>query len=119
MRKKTGGLAEEIVANYLTKCGYEILERNVVYAFGEIDLIAVDASTLVFVEVKYRKNLDFGYPHESVGASKQRKIILAAEAYVQSLPEPVPSCRFDVISLWGDLKAPQIEHITDAFLAEV
>lgn len=75
-------------------------------------------SKFVFVEVKHRRSQAFGEPYEAVTKSKQKKIILAANAYLQKFRNNIPTCRFDVVSLVGDLKNPLIEHISDAFLAE-
>ena len=112
--RKVGQEAESIAASYLSRLGYKILEKNISYKFGELDIIASDENILVFVEVKHRKNNNFGDPFEAVTKSKQHKIILAAQAYLQKYKN-IPTCRFDVISLVGDLRSPLIEHICDAF----
>lgn len=117
MTKLLGITAEEFAATYLSRKGYEILHKNLSFSFGELDLVALDKKTVVFVEVKYRRSLSFGYPFEAVGKSKQKKIILAAKAYLARF-KMVPDCRFDVISLHGDLKNPEVEHIIDAFWDE-
>jgi putative endonuclease len=117
MTRAVGGQAEDMAAHYLTKRKYKIVARNVIYPFGELDLVAKDKQTLVFIEVKYRKTLAFGSPHDAVSRTKQRKIILAAKAYLQTFDE-FPHCRFDVISLWGDLTSPKIEHMENAFFVE-
>jgi putative endonuclease len=106
--------AEEVVADWLIKRGYRILAKNVVFPFAELDIVAQIKNTLVFVEVKYRKSVEFGAPYEAVDKRKQRKIILAAEAYMQGQKNDMDS-RFDVVSLSGDLKNPQIDHIENAF----
>lgn len=117
MAQALGKRAEDAVANYLQKQGLLILERNKTYYVGEIDIVARDGETLVFVEVKYRKNMDFGAPYEAVTTSKQKKIIRAAQVYLQGYRiEPV--CRFDVISVLGDVANPRIEHLRDAFWIE-
>lgn len=116
-RRIIGLGAEKIADKYLIRQGLLIIDHNVVYPFGELDLVAKDGSVLVFVEVKYRKNITYGAPFEAVTMAKQRKIIKAAQAYLQQ-QRGNPLCRFDVISLYGDLAAPQIEHIKDAFWVE-
>lgn len=113
-----GQAAENFAAAYLQSQGYTILAQNVSYPFGELDIIARDAETLVFIEVKHRHNVGFSAPYEAVTPAKQRKIIRAAQAWLQKWPDLAPLCRFDVISLVGDLKRPTIEHLTDAFMAE-
>lgn len=117
MSNALGKQAEEAVSLFLTRRGFKIVARNVTFPFGELDLVANDGATLVFIEVKYRKSTLYGAPYEAVGRSKQKKIILAAKAYLQRL-KTEPPCRFDVISMWGDLEKPHIEHIQDAFLVE-
>lgn len=113
-----GQVAESLAVTYLQSRGYKILGQNISYRFGELDIIARDAQTLVFIEVKHRRNQLFSAPYEAVTKSKQRKIILAAQAWLQKWPGNIPLCRFDIISLVGDLKNPSIEHISDAFMAE-
>ena len=74
-KKSVGNAGESIACAYLKKIGYKILERNFRYEGGEIDIIALDKGVTVFIEVKYRSNLEFGYPADAVTQSKQRKII--------------------------------------------
>lgn len=116
--RKLGSQAEALAAAYLTKLGYKIIAQNINYRFGELDIVARDKQILVFIEVKHRRSQTYGMPYEAVTRSKQHKIILAAHAYLQKYPGKMPICRFDVVSLVGDLKNPHIEHISDAFLAE-
>lgn len=118
MAINAGLRAEEAVAAYLDKKGFRVLKRNVRYPFGELDIVAEHERTLVFVEVKYRQKLSYGSPFEAVSLSKQRKIILAAKAYLQEHHASMPACRFDVVSLSGDLNDPLIDHIADAFWDE-
>jgi putative endonuclease len=112
-----GQEAESLAAAYLAKRGYSIVAKNVRFPFGELDIIARDREILVFVEVKHRRNSVFGMPFEAVTKAKQRKIILAAHAYLKQYSLQ-PLCRFDIISLTGDLKKPLIEHMSDAFCLE-
>lgn len=118
MSLKAGKSAEESAVRYLSDQGFSIIERNVRYPFGEIDIVAKKHQILVFVEVKHRLSAHLSYPYEAVTKAKQRKLILAARAYLQKLPSPVPVCRFDVVSMVGDLANPHIEHFIDAFYAE-
>ncbi|MCA9507100.1 MAG: YraN family protein [Myxococcales bacterium] len=117
MSRKRGQDYEIHAARYLEKQGYAVVARNVSYVFGEIDIIAKDKKTLVFVEVKYRKNDSVSAPFEAVTRSKQRKIIKAAQAYLQNLSF-MSDCRFDVISMTGSETTFKIEHIKDAFWDE-
>lgn len=110
-RRKVGQRHEELAAKYLEEKGYEILERNYRIRTGEIDLIARDDRYLVFVEVKYRKNLQMGDPLEAVDLRKQQQIYRTAIYYLhQKKWENVP-CRFDVIGI----TETQICHIRNAF----
>lgn len=111
--RKIGTEYEELAASYLEKKGYFILERN--YRNGknsEIDIISRDKETIVFVEVKYRKTSNSGYPLESVNLSKQKRISEAARRYIYSNNLSLEqSYRFDVIGILGE----NIEHIENAF----
>ena len=111
-RRQLGSTYEEIAAKYLERNGYRILERNFRCRIGEIDLIAMDGNVLVFVEVKYRKNGNFGNPAEAVTPAKQRTICRVAGYYrmVKKIPEYLP-CRFDVVAILGE----KIEVIRHAF----
>jgi putative endonuclease len=94
----------------------EIVARNVRSRLGELDLVARDGETLVFVEVKTRRDGSFAAPELSVTAAKRRKLWRLAEAYLQGLPEPHPPCRFDVVAvLLPEGGGPEIRHIRDAF----
>lgn len=117
MAKAIGYRAEDIAARYLSDLGYKILDKNLSFKFGELDLVALDKKIIVFVEVKYRRSLEHGYPFEAVHRAKQKKIILAAKAYL-ARHKALPLCRFDVLSLHGDLSCPKVEHIIDAFWVE-
>jgi putative endonuclease len=117
MTKEIGKDAEEAAASYLKSRGYRILHKNLSFIYGELDLVALDGETVVFVEVKYRKNLDHGFPFEAVTKSKQKKIIMAANTYLAKYAS-LPACRFDVVSMHGELSKPTIDHIIDAFWAE-
>ena len=104
---------EEEAANYLKSLNYKILELNFkLLPIGEIDIIAKDKETLVFVEVKYRKNNTYGTPAEFVTKTKQSKVIKTALCYIKK--NGIKSdFRFDVISICGN----EIEHIPNAFVA--
>lgn len=117
MTQGTGGAGEEYVAGLLRKKGYKIVDRNYKTRFGEIDIIAKDDKYLVFVEVKTRHPGGMTDPLEAVTVSKQRKIILAAEHYLQRFGGPLQP-RFDVAAVFmenGSVCA--VNYITDAFQA--
>ena len=112
-KKWVGNAGESIACAYLKKIGYKILERNFRYEGGEIDIIALDKGVTVFVEVKYRSNLEFGYPADTVTQSKQRKIINGAKSYsVMHRIADFPM-RFDVVEVIGS----EVNHIIGAFEA--
>jgi putative endonuclease len=115
-KKQLGDLGEELAVKYLAKKGYLILERNYRYERGEIDIIAKDEDILVFIEVKTRENLEYGYPEESVTKGKQKQIRKVAEAYLWEKDIKGQECRLDVISILFEGKGkPIINHIENAF----
>jgi len=97
--RKTGKLGEDIAAEYLRQNGYEIIEQNYYYNHGEIDIVAKDGTTLVFVEVKSRRSTKFGEPEESVTPKKQELLRRTAEGYVLKRNIGEINCRFDVVSI--------------------
>lgn len=111
-RKKSGNDAEKQACKHLQSHGLKLLEQNFSMKAGEIDLIMRDGETLVFVEVRYRKNADFGGAAASVTPKKQQRIIKAALIYQQK-NAPQSSMRFDVVAIEGDNK--ELNWITSAF----
>ncbi len=111
-RRQTGRQWEEKAAGFLMQTGYEILEHNFSCRQGEIDLIAREGGYLVFVEVKYRRNLGSGSPQEAVDPAKQEKIRQTARYYLyrRGYREDTP-CRFDVVAATGG----RFSLIRDAF----
>lgn len=117
MSRLTGHFGEAAAAEYLRKHGYEILAMNYQTRLGEIDIIARNRKYLCFVEVKLRKNADFGTAAEFVTKSKQRKVILAAERYLQLNPDRRQP-RFDVMEVYAPdgIEGKLIfNHIENAF----
>jgi len=117
-KKEFGNQGEELAEKFLIDKGYEIIEKNFHYSHGEIDIIAKDNFTgeLVFVEVKSRHNLDYGYPEEQISKGKQRQVRKIAEAYLWLKGIENHSCRIDVIGiLLRSNKNPVINHIENAF----
>lgn len=118
-RKRLGLLGESAAAEELTRRGYRIIRRNYLCRRGEADLVAEDGETLVFVEVKTRTSLRHGLPREAVGWTKQQKLVLAAEHYLQTQKVEERPVRFDVVEvviLNGEVAA--VEVILDAFRPE-
>jgi putative endonuclease len=111
-----GDRGERAAARYLRGRGYRILVRNFRTALGEIDLIARDGNTLVFVEVKSRRR---GEPAEAVTSDKQRRLTLAALQFLKRYGLLEQPSRFDVVAIvWADgHHDPLIEHFPNAFPA--
>jgi putative endonuclease len=116
IRKETGDRGEDLAANMLEKSGFEILERNYRYGHGEIDIIAKESGILVFIEVKTRKNLEFGRPESGITKNKQRQIRKIAEAYLYEKRISDVDCRIDLVAvLLKKNLPPEINHIKNAF----
>ena len=112
-RENKGFYFEEIAKRYLVDNRFVILDINFLCKFGEIDIIALKNGVLIFIEVKGRKNVDFGYPREYVTPTKIKKIISTANYYLMKKKYDNVSCRFDVIEIINDTK--EINHIENAF----
>ncbi len=111
-----GSQAEDAAIDYLKLQNVLILERNFRCRFGEIDLIAQQDQCLIFAEVRFRKNTNYGSASESVNSPKQRKIIKAAQFFLNTRAWARDvKCRFDVIAMSQTIDAPKIEWIKDAF----
>ena len=110
-----GAWGEEIAADYLQRQGYQILERDWKSGHRDLDLIAMDNDTLVFVEVKTRRNRIFTDPEMAVDYQKIRNLQQAANHYVK-YKYTDNDIRFDLITVVGMIgETPDIEHIKDAF----
>ena len=117
-KKTIGQEGEDIAADYLVKNGFEMITRNYRYGHGEIDIIVKDRSNdhLVFVEVKTRKNLEYGEPEYAITKSKIKQLKKIAESYVYEKDLKEVECRFDVIAIiWNRETKPQITHFKNAF----
>jgi putative endonuclease len=114
-----GRRGEEAAARYLRRLGYVIVARGHRDNIGEIDLVAVDGRTLVFVEVKTRTSQDAGHPADAVDAEKQRRLTRLALSYMKRHDLLEIRARFDVIAVtWPDKgQKPTIEHFQNAFEA--
>lgn len=111
---RAGARAEDLCAEMLRSAGLRIVARNWRCRHGEIDLIAEDRGTLVFAEVRMRRNAAFGGAAESVTASKRRRLVAAARLFLAGRREV--ACRFDVMLLDG-AGGGRIEWLRDAFEA--
>jgi len=114
-RIRTGKQGETLAAAYLEKEGYQIIERNYRCLFGEMDLVARDGQTIVFVEVKSRKSDCFGVPQLSVGLQKQKKLSQIALHYLEQKRFYPVMPGFDVIAIRMRPEGPQVELIRNAF----
>jgi putative endonuclease len=98
-QKKIGNRGEGIAAEFLLRKGYQILEKNFLSRFGEIDLVAKDSDAIVFVEVKTRRSQTFGDPEESVTPAKLERIQKAGLMWLQAHPHSPEDWRIEVISI--------------------
>ena len=115
--RATGRRAELLARDFLRQQGLKLVEQNWSCRHGEIDLIMRERDVLVFVEVRFRKNSRFGTPAATVGRIKQRRLVLAAQHYLQRLGRQ-PPCRFDIIAMTAEPER-QMEWIRNAFDATV
>lgn len=110
-----GREGENLAASYLKSLGYKIIERNFKKGYGEIDIIALEENTLVFVEVKTRWSGRFGPPEEAVTPWKLKSIIRTAKYYKMLHPELPDAMRIDVITVdfsSGKAKIRLIKNVT-------
>lgn len=98
-KKETGNFGERIALSLLRSCGYKILAKNFHTKFGEIDIVAKDKDTLVFVEVKTRHGKTFGLPEEAVGNRKLKRMEKAAQIYKTTRSNLPEGERIDVVSI--------------------
>lgn len=111
--RSLGSFYEDWAKEYLLEKGYSFIISNYQKRYGEIDLIFTVEDILVFVEVKGRKNIDFGYPHEYVTPEKQRKIKLVAETFMKEEGFLDWQPRFDIIEIIQENE--EIRHLEGAF----
>lgn len=109
-RKIIGESGEKQAFDYLTAKGYEVLEQNYRHGRAEIDIICLFRNTLIFVEVKKRKNNDYGYPEEFVSKNQQRLIMKASEHYIYAINWQ-RNIRYDIIAITNE----DIHHLEDVF----
>ena len=126
-RQKFGQKGESLAAWYLKKNGYKIIEQNYRTPLGEIDIIAKEKKTIVFVEgflagpasqafeVKSRRSIRYGNPKWAVTPQKQRKISMVALQYLKSTRQTDARARFDVVAVTSNQDEPQIELVKNAF----
>lgn len=115
LKKEVGNLGESLAVSHLQKKGYEIVTKNFRHGHGEIDIIAKNGNTLVFVEVKAKKFGNFGDPITWVTRSKQRQIGKIAQAYLVKHGISHLDYRFDVITTTYENGLWKVNHIENAF----
>jgi putative endonuclease len=117
--KSFGEEGEAAAAKHLRRLGYKIVARRERGRLGEIDIVAVDRQTVVFVEVKTRRSHDAGHPTESITADKQRRLTRSALAFLKRFDLLENPARFDVVAVtWAEHeRRPVIEHYQNAFEA--
>jgi putative endonuclease len=116
-RQSLGKMGEDLAAGELARRGYVILERQYRTRYGEIDIIARDGETLVFVEVKARQGEEFGGGGAAVTISKQQRIVRMAIDYLARNKQYDCPCRFDVVTVDMEGGTPRIEVYPHAFTA--
>src|SRR6185503_17561707 len=116
-KKSLGDRGEDAAARFLKRQGYRILARGFDSRLGELDIIAVDDRTVVFVEVKTRSSDDAGHPTEAIDPRKEQRMTQAALAYLKANRLLQYAARFDVVAItWpAGARQPAIEHYKSAF----
>lgn len=117
-RRALGTAGESAAARHLERLGYLIVEKNVRCRLGEIDIVAIDADVIVFVEVKSNRGNRYGAPEEMVTPLKQRRLTRLAAWYLQRRCWLGRPARFDVVAVdWDAAGAACVRHFRDAFPA--
>jgi putative endonuclease len=111
--QSSGRLAEDLAARFLERRGLAVLARNVRCRGGELDLVCRDGKTLVFIEVRLRRNAAYGGAGASITTRKQQRVVLAARHYLAKHDQSDRACRFDCVLLDGE----KIDWLRDAFAA--
>jgi len=110
-RQSLGRWGENLATEYLSRNGYTILQRNLHTPYGEIDIIAKQKESIVFVEVKTRRSDSYGYPEEAITPAKQSHLLAAAQSYLQSFSSADVNWRVDVIAIRCNKNtSPEIIH---------
>lgn len=115
-RVRLGAWGEQFAADYLEQRGYRVLDRNVRRREGEIDLVALDGDTLVFVEVKLRRSRAMGGAVEALSVRKQRRLRELAVAYAADHPELPEDLRIDLFAIDVEEEGgvPAVQHLESA-----
>jgi len=114
-KKELGKKGEEVAIRFLKKNGYRVIGRNYVCKMGEMDIIAKEKDTLVFIEVKTRTSTTFGLPQLAVNPKKQLQISKVALNFLKEKKLEDAKARFDVVAILMGVRGEEIELIKDAF----
>ncbi len=114
-RRETGRRGEEIAAAFVAALGYRVVVRNFRCRAGEIDLVALDGETVVFVEVRSRTVTHRGTPLESVDVRKQMRVGRVARHFLSLRGWHERAARFDVVGVRLDAEPPDVQHVRAAF----
>jgi putative endonuclease len=115
-RDELGRRGEDEAARHLRSLGYRIIGRRERVLRGDLDIIALDGRTVVFVEVRSRSSTEHGHPAETVGRDKQRRIAELAAAYIRRHRLEDQSVRIDVVAVtFPEDATPVVEHYQNAF----
>ncbi len=116
-RRQFGKLSEDLALNFIKKQKYKILDLNYRCPLGEVDIVAVDKDTVVFIEVRSRSNKKSGFPFETINFNKKKHIIRTALFYQKRYNLYDYNIRFDVVSILQDEinKKTEVELIKNAF----
>ena len=118
-RRALGQVAEAAAAEALTAAGLRVLERNVRFALGELDLVCCDGDTIVFVEVKCRQARWGDAPAAAISWQKRRRLVRLAQLYLKRRGFPDARCRFDVVAVTEDGDGRlAVRHLSGAFDAD-
>jgi len=112
--RKTARAGEQIAAQYLRQKGCTVLQRNWRCPYGEVDIIAQENDTILFVEVKARHHIEYAMPREAVDERKQARLRQCADVYL-SLFFPDSPCRFDVVEVWWQSGKTYVRWLREAF----
>ncbi|HEY5560172.1 MAG TPA: YraN family protein [Clostridiaceae bacterium] len=110
-----GNIGEELAKKYLLNIDYSIISTKYRSKYGEIDIVARKAYTIIFVEVKLRSNLNYGYPCEAVTKTKRQKIYKTALFFIANNYNINANYRFDVIEVYSSENKYTINHLENAF----
>ena len=115
-RSRTGAFGEHTARKHLEAQGYRVLEANYCCRWGEIDIVAQEGDTLVFVEVRTRRRLSYGIPQESLSKGKIARLTATAETYLQERQPGTADWRIDLVAVFlaADGTVSDLQHVTNA-----